>query len=97
MNTEMIEDLELRLILSACYAYWEKEQLPPDQRAICYTWVHNVYKARFGGSFHQSRLEHLARLGVLEKDDTSRGGNRRYYRIVDADRLATLLRDWSLN
>lgn len=97
MTTEVIEDLELRRILSACYGYWEKEQLPAEKRALCYTWVHNVFKARFGGGFHQSRLEHLARLGFLEKDDTSRGGSRRYYRIVDPDRLATLLRDWSLN
>lgn len=92
-----VEDLKLRRIHCACYGYWETEPLPPDKRAICYTWVLRRYKARFGGHFHPSRLERLARLGFLEKDDTSRSGSRRYYRVVDPGRLVGLLREWSLN
>jgi len=33
----------------------------------------------------------------LSQDDTSRGGHRRYYKIVDPDRAGDLLRKWSLN
>jgi hypothetical protein len=37
---------------------------------------------RQGVPFHQSQLSKLVRAGHLEKDYSSRGGSRRYYRFV---------------
>ncbi len=59
--------------------------------------VARCYEARFGGTFHQSRLQELARLGVLAKDgDTSRGEGRRYYRIISPIELVNI-REETLN
>ena len=90
-------DLELQRVLWACLAYWNTEPNPLDERVVCYPWVARRYKDRFGGTFHQSRLQHLARLGFLAKDDTSRGGNRRYYRINGTAQLAEFLKGCNLN
>jgi len=94
---EALIDPELQRVLWACLTYWNTEPNPLDGRAVCYSWVARCYKDRFGGTFHQSRLQHLARLGVLAKADTSRGENRRYYRISDPERLGELLKKWNLN
>lgn len=75
--------LEQQRIIWACYQYWATEPTKPEDRVVCYSWVLRLYRTKFGRSFHQSKLEHLARLGILEKADTSRGGTRRYYRITD--------------
>ena len=93
MNTlEQVEIApESRQILWACLKYWETEPLAPEERSVCYSWVERLYRNRFGQTFHQSKLDQLAQSGFLEKADTSRGGNRRYYRIPDANRLRTLL------
>ncbi len=90
-------DPELQRVLWACYSYWQREPLPPENRSICYSWVVGPFTARFGAGFHQSRLERLARLGFLEKDDTSRGGARRYYKLSDPARVVALLKAWGLN
>jgi hypothetical protein len=90
-------DIELQRILAASYAYWMTELLPAGDRLVCYSWVVGKYADRFGGRFHPSKLQRLARLGFLEKVGTSRGGSRRYYRIVDATGLRELLEAWSLN
>ena len=90
-------DTELQRVLWACLTYWNTEPNPLDERAICYSWVARCYQNKFGGTFHQSRLQHLARLGFLTKDDTSRGGNRRYYRINDSTQLANFLKGCNLN
>jgi len=93
MSSEILNDLELQGILWACLDYWSTETCAPAQPVICYKWVARRYHARFGGTFHQSRLAELERLGVLAKDgDTSRGGDRRYYRILDPAGLAELLK-----
>src|SRR5260370_35614946 len=98
MNTyEGLTDLNLQRVLWACLAYWNTEPNPPDKRAVCYSWVARWYKDRFGGTFHQSRLEQLARMGLLTKADTSRGWNRRYYQISDPQRLGQSLKKWNLN
>src|SRR5713101_4103094 len=53
--------------------------------------VARCYEAMFGETFHQSRLQELARLGVLAKDgDTSRGDGRRYYRIIATPELENI-------
>lgn len=93
---EIEDDLELQRILWACYKYWDGESLPPQERIICYSWVLGPYEDRFGTKFHQSGLRRLTKLRFLEKDDTSRGGHRRYYKIVDPDRVGDLLRKWNL-
>ena len=94
---EIENDLELQQVLWACYKYWQGESLPPDERIICYSWVRRLYEDRFGTKFHQSKLGRLAKLGFLEKGDTARSGNRRYYKIADPNRVDDLLRKWNLN
>jgi hypothetical protein len=95
--TELEVARELQRILWACLAYWNTETLAPEERLVCYSWVVRPHLERFRETFHQSKLEELARLGFLEKADTSRGGNRRYYRIPEADRVRWLLQEWNLN
>ncbi len=90
------DDVELQRILWACYKYWEGESLPVQERAVCYSWVSKVYEGRFGTGFHPPRLRQLAKLGFLERKEVSRGGGRRYYKIVEPDRVADLLRQWKL-
>lgn len=87
----IMRDTELQRILWACFDYWSRESSPPDQRGICYSWVTGPYEDRFAATFHQSRLRELARLGFLISDDTSRGGNRRYYRLNQPERIAEML------
>ncbi len=90
MRNEALDYPELQRILAACLGY--------GNPVICFSWVARRFKARYGRTFHQSRLGQLERLGVLAKDgDTSRGGHRRYYRIIDPAGLAELLNDCNLN
>lgn len=97
MTNELLrDDPELLRIAAACLEYWKGEPYGPH-RAICYSWVARLYASKFGGSFHQTRLAQLERLGILVKDgDTSRGGSRRYYRITDPRRLSEILKSHSL-
>jgi len=98
MSNEILNDPELQRILLACLDYWNTEPVAPSERFVCYKWVLRCYQTRFGGTFHQSRLGQLERLGVLAKDgDTSRGGHRRYYRIIDPAGLAELLNGCNAN
>ena len=93
---EIESNVELQQVLWACYKYWQGESLPPHERVICYSWVVRLYEDKFGTGFHQSKLRRLASLGFLQQDDTSRGGNRRYYKIVDPNKVASLLKKWKL-
>ncbi len=88
---------DLQKVLWACHDYWKRESLPMAERAICFAWVVKPHRSRFKTGFHQSALARLARLGFLQKDDSSRGGNRRYYKLSDPVRLETLLQEWRLN
>jgi hypothetical protein len=87
---------ELRQVLWACYIYWMGEPVPPDERTIYFGWIAGPYEQKFGTTFHQSRLRQLANLGFLERADVAGVGYRRYYKIVDPDRLASLLEEWDL-
>jgi hypothetical protein len=88
MNNEVLNDPELNRILLACLDCGKEKPEP----VIWFSSVARYYKARYSRTFHQSRLAELERLGVLAKDgDTSRGGSRRYYRIIDPFALAERL------
>jgi hypothetical protein len=97
MHNEFPKGNELQQVAWACFDYWSREKLSIDQRAICYKWVERTYKARFGDTFHQSKLGQLERLGILVKGDTSRAGHRRYYRINDPARVAEFLKTCNPN
>ncbi len=87
---------ELRRVLWACYEYWRGESMPEEERSICYSWVIEPFRQRFGGSFHPSKLRQLARLGFLEPEEASRGGKRRYYRLTDPKQIEEALRRFGL-
>ncbi len=81
MRNEAPNYPELQRVLMACLDY--------GNPVICFSWVARRYKAMFGGTFHQSKLARLEQLGVLAQDgETSRGGRRRYYRIINPAALA---------
>ena len=54
------------------------------------------YQNKFNERFHQSKLHKLSTLGFLRDEDTSRAGKRRYYTIVDPEKIGSLLRKWNL-
>lgn len=96
-NESLRDDPELQRIAGACLEYWNGEPYGPH-RSICYSWVARLYTSKFGGSFQQTRLAQLERLGILAKDgDTSRGGDRRYWRIIDPAGLAEILKGCNAN
>ncbi len=98
MPTDQIEnDTELQRVLWACYQYLQKESSPSHKKDICYKWVLGPYESRFGRRFHHLKLRQLAKLGFLEQEETSRAGHRRYYRLVDPERIADLLKRWQLD
>jgi hypothetical protein len=97
MKTDEIEnEPELQQVLLACYKYWQDESLPANERVICYNWIVGLYSEKFGAKFHPSRLRHLIKLGFLKENDTSRGGHRRYYEIINPDQVHELLMKWGL-
>ncbi len=93
---EVQDDRQLQRVLWACYEYWRLEDLPPDERAVCYSWVFDLYEDRFDERFHQSNLSRLEKLGFLEKAESSRSGHRRYYKISNPEFLRGLLSKWML-
>jgi hypothetical protein len=96
MNVAAIErDPELQRALLACYEYWQTEPLPSEQRSICYSWVSGSHRRMFGGEFHPAKLSQLTKLGFLKQEDTSRGGHRRYYKIVDPALVKSLASKWA--
>lgn len=87
---------ELCQVLCACYSFWAASPVPAQQRSVCHTWISHSYRDRFGCDFHQVRLRQLADLGYLQPEYTVRGGNRRYYAIVDPPTVEKLLQQWGL-
>ena len=73
-----------RAALWACHMYSLTERhLPEQERVVCLSWVNRICRRELGHSLHNSQLQRLARLGLLAKDDTSRQGRRRYYRLTE--------------
>jgi len=96
MNVAEIErNPELQRVLLACYEYWQTEPLPPEQRSVCFSWVSGTHRRMFGEEFHPAKLYQLTKLGFLKQDDTSRGGHRRYYKIVDPSLVELLASKWT--
>lgn len=87
-------DSELQRVLLACFEYWQTEPLPVEKRVICYSWVVGTYKKMFGSEFHPSKLYQLTKLGFLMQDDSARGGNRRYYKIVNPTLVESIANQW---
>jgi hypothetical protein len=57
---------------------------------FCGRWIKSHCEHE-GVPFHQGWLRKLANLDLLEREDSSRGGNRRYYRIKDAALIQEVL------
>ncbi len=89
-------DPELQRVLWACYHYCSLAPSSSQQWSICYEWALHQYEAKFHCRFKQSQLRTLARNGFLRPEETSRGGKRRYYAIVDPSKVAELLKEWHL-
>jgi hypothetical protein len=64
---------------------------------ICYRWIIDDCRQRFGVGFHQSALQQLADLGYLHPGGLVHGGNRRYYHLVNPPLVVQLLDRWGLN
>jgi len=85
-------DHKLKKVLWACNKYWQSVDIAPNDKAICFSWVVEVYRDCFGESFHQSALIKLTKLGFLKQLETSRSGRRRYYRIVNPQNPSTIFK-----
>ena len=71
MGTTATLNVELLRVLWACYAYWQTEPVPVEERSVCFSWVEGSYLQRFGGTFHQSKLLTLANTFQVPSDRTS--------------------------
>ncbi len=61
-----------------------------ENGTFCATWITEEC-ARRGINLRPSSLVRLANLGFLERDDSTRGGDRRYYRIKDGELVRSVL------
>jgi len=57
--------------------------------------VEGKYREKFGGTFHQSKLAALAGPRHLVRDDDSRGGHRRYYKLNDPQGIRELTAEFN--
>lgn len=90
-EVDMNLDAESLKILCAYFEYWETIALPEADREVCYRWVASTYRNLFGGTFHQSGLRRLAKLGILIPSDSADGGNRRYYKLANPEVARNLI------
>jgi hypothetical protein len=74
-----LDDTHLSL-LRVCLDYPHKD----NKGSFAGEWIKNECERR-GVPFHQAWLTKLVNEGLLVKDDLTRGGKRRYYRITDAE------------
>jgi hypothetical protein len=70
--------------------------MPTEGQEICYTWVSSHHQRRFGGDCMPPQLRQLADLGYLRRGDLAQGGSRRYYSLVDPQRVSQLLGEWGM-
>lgn len=77
-TTELTEDL--RNVLSECRAFLKS--VDSTSQRVCYEWVSRPFRDRHGRGMRPQHLAQLARLGFLTKENATRGGARRYYRVV---------------
>jgi hypothetical protein len=83
----ILEDLapaHLR-VLEVCLNYPKGES-----GSFCGEWIMHACEDH-GIPFHQAWLTKLANLGLLVKEDTSRGGHRRYYHLGDEELAKAVL------
>ena len=83
----ILEDLtpaHLRL-LEVCFNYPKGES-----SSFCGEWIMHACQDQ-GIPFHQAWLRKLANVGLLVREDTSRGGRRRYYHLGDAELVKEVL------
>ena len=72
-------------LLEVCLNYPKGEY-----RSFCGEWIMQACQQQ-GVPFHQAWLTKLANVGVLVKEDTSRGGHRRYYHLADVGLVQQVL------
>ena len=72
-------------LLEVCFGYPRGES-----GTFCGEWIMNACEQQ-GVPFHQGWLAKLANVGLLVKDDSSRRGRRRYYRVEDAELVRVVL------
>lgn len=88
---ELLESIAAKLtpahlrLLEVCYGYPKGES-----GTFCGEWI-MIACGQHGVSFHQAWLTKLANVGLLAKDDSTRGGRRRYYRVKDAELVREVL------
>lgn len=66
-------------LLEVCLNYPKGES-----GSFCGEWIMHACQDQ-GIPFHQAWLTKLANVGLLVKEDTSRGGHRRYYHLGDGE------------
>src|SRR5690242_7151825 len=72
-------------LLEVCFQYPKGES-----GSFCGEWImHACQKQHI--PFHQAWLTKLANVGLLVKEDTSRGGRRRYYRLGEVGLVQQVL------
>ncbi len=72
-------------LLEVCHGYPKAED-----GTFCGEWIMHACEQQ-GVPFHQGWLTKLANVGLLAKDDSSRRGHRRYYRLKDAELVRDVL------
>src|SRR5688572_8660526 len=87
----------LQQVLWACLDSHNQRDPSAERRLLCYYWLIGPYEKRFGTKFSQGTLRRLASMGFLKPEYTVRGGNRRYYTLVDPELVAELVREWQVN
>ena len=61
-----------------------------EDATLCGEWIMHACEQQ-GVPFHQGLLTKLANVGLLTKDDPSRRGHRRYYRLKDVELVKDVL------
>ena len=97
MNKEEVgKSPELQQVLWVCYECWKNETLAPNDRVLCFSWLIDPYRKKFGTRFKPTDLYWLTKYGFLIQGETGKGGNRRYYKLADPDKTFELLQAWAL-